>query len=259
MIPGVLGQGPLWKGRHGHHGGALVKVAERLLLVERPAIVRELEAGGQHAFRQRGVETVVHGIRGDIRGTPRAAGAGDDGPLIVTVAADCSNAFNTLHRSAIRSQISRDPVMAPLRQLFNRLYGRPSELQLRDPASGKITILRSSSGVRQGDVLGGIFFCLALRPILERLSRDFPGVKFRAYMDDITVTGEVALVAEATKAMATGTAGSLQLGGIPSLQSKDLSPVREQLEPVTWWLLLGGGRPCCQRPLLQHPGAHASP
>lgn len=57
-------------------------------------------------------------------------------------------------------------------------------------------MISSSEGVRQGDVLGPLLFCIALKPAITRALEQFnlllPGksVSVYAYMDDITIVGD---------------------------------------------------------------------
>ena len=78
-------------------------------------------------------------------------------------------------------------------RLFDALYGRPSTLVWSGPD------ITSSSGVRQGDVCGPAFFCLALQPIIEATARAYPDVVVQAYMDD------VALASRSTESLVAAT------------------------------------------------------
>ncbi|KAL0227109.1 hypothetical protein P9112_014433 [Eukaryota sp. TZLM1-RC] len=49
--------------------------------------------------------------------------------------------------------------------------------------------LESSSGVKQGDPLGPLLFCLAIHNIIKMTQQDFPDLRIVAYMDDISIIG----------------------------------------------------------------------
>ncbi|KAL0214884.1 hypothetical protein P9112_007068 [Eukaryota sp. TZLM1-RC] len=59
-------------------------------------------------------------------------------------------------------------------------------------------ILSSSSGVKQGDPLGPLLFCLAIHPILLQIQEMFPSLKMIAYMDDVVLIGDLNIVKQAT-------------------------------------------------------------
>jgi hypothetical protein len=56
-------------------------------------------------------------------------------------------------------------------------------------------IIYAESGVQQGDLLGPLLFCLALRPLLERLVTENAECSLVAYLDDVTIVAPSPLVA----------------------------------------------------------------
>ena len=50
-------------------------------------------------------------------------------------------------------------------------------------------IADSATGVRQGDPLGPLFFCLGIHQIMKKISDKFPQHVILSYMDDITILG----------------------------------------------------------------------
>jgi hypothetical protein len=100
---------------------------------------------------------------------------------------DMRNAFNTLSRHAILEAIRTYPTLAPFHRFFNLCYGTSSALIFSEGDSR--TVIPSTSGVRQGDVLGPLFFALGTIDTLKRVAHECPGMAIVAYLDDITVSG----------------------------------------------------------------------
>ena len=103
---------------------------------------------------------------------------------------DLTNAFNTVSRKAIRTALLKQPPLHPLLPIFDLYYGGPGQLMYYgdSPSSVPYAILDSLEGVRQGDVLGPLFFCVAVASCLRELSdsvRDSGVVQ--ALMDDVSV------------------------------------------------------------------------
>ena len=104
--------------------------------------------------------------------------------LVIT---DCSNAFNTVNRTAVLAEVANCvPALTPF---VAKCYGaRPADVFFRMD-SGETRTITCSSGVQQGDPMGPAMFCLALRPGLKRFREEFEGegVEAFAYMDDISL------------------------------------------------------------------------
>ena len=106
---------------------------------------------------------------------------GED-PLCL-LATDFSNAFNTMSRREMADAIrERFPDLLPF---FNWSYGHAADLRL---GTGFL-VCSSSTGVRQGDPLGPLFFCLGIQRVLEEMAKDHPEVHFMFYLDDGTLFG----------------------------------------------------------------------
>ena len=103
------------------------------------------------------------------------------------VLTDCSNAFNTVKRTAVLAEAANCvPALMPF---VSKCYGtRPADVFFRVD-SGETRTIACSSGVQQGDPLGPAMFCLALRPGLKRFREEFEreGVETFAYMDDVSL------------------------------------------------------------------------
>lgn len=98
---------------------------------------------------------------------------------------DFANAYNTVRRRPIH--VALEEQFPELLNFFHWSYGSPGELFL----SNGQPIGHSSTGVRQGDPLGPLFFCLALQPTLRSLQQVSPQAHLFAYMDDITIIAPV--------------------------------------------------------------------
>ena len=167
-------------------GEVLVKVGVKLLLDSHRHLKDEAAVGAfQYAFKQFGCEQIIHSVRRTLREDPNAH----------AILVDCSNAFNCVRRQSIREVLMSDPRFNSVRPLFNAFYAEQGDLVVRGEGD-EHPVLSSSEGVRQGDVLGPLLFCLALRPAVARALEQFhlllPGkqVSVYAYMDDITIVGD---------------------------------------------------------------------
>lgn len=102
-------------------------------------------------------------------------------------ALDLTNAFNSVDRAYAAGLIHRHT--PHLFRLAKLCYNQPTPLIVND--RGKITMLASAQGFRQGGVEAGLFFSIALRPKLEALRRlALPGggsLAPGAYLDDTLV------------------------------------------------------------------------
>ncbi|KAL0211337.1 hypothetical protein P9112_009635 [Eukaryota sp. TZLM1-RC] len=101
-----------------------------------------------------------------------------------------SNAFNSLSRRSIHGALLQ--YMPELIPYFQSTYCTYSNLHFGN------NILSSSSGVKQGDPLGPLLFCLAIHPILLQIQEMLPSLKMIAYMDDVVLIGDLNIVKKAT-------------------------------------------------------------
>jgi hypothetical protein len=141
-----------------------------------------------------GVGTIVHGV--SLVGQAMRIKDPDRIFDLCIQTLDIKNAFNSVHRAAIYKEVKAQcPTLLPYLRWF---YRNPIDLYC-----GNGTLAASAgSGVLQGDPLGGLFFALAMQPVLLKVQEQFPEVGIWAYADDVTMTGRYDEVM-AAKAMFT--------------------------------------------------------
>ena len=131
-----------------------------------------------------GAERVVHSLQHSLT---------DTGTKRALLQVDISNAFNSCDRARVLRQLYEQPALSPMYRIADFGYAVPSQL-LMQRCEGKH--LLSSNGVRQGDSLSAILFCLYIRDVLVKVSAEAK-VQVDAFFDDINVSGEPAEVMKA--------------------------------------------------------------
>ena len=152
-------------------GCTLRRLAAKAAAARVKSPMRSLLAPRQLGYgTPRGAEVAVHAARTYL----------DNLPLDhVLLKLDFSNAFNSVRRDKMLIQVSE---LAPeLLPFVHSAYSAPSTLLWGE------TPLQSSEGVQQGDPLGPLLFCLAIHPLIEKLTSEF--VVF--YLDDGSLGGRV--------------------------------------------------------------------
>src|SRR6218665_2745186 len=105
---------------------------------------------------------------------------------------DFKNAFNSLNRD--RMVLALEDIAPELTPYCRLAYAEATVVQF-----GKFTLL-SQVGPQQGNPLGPLLFCLPVQPILQSLSFALT----LGYLDDISLGGSTALVAEDVKRIECG-------------------------------------------------------
>ncbi len=93
---------------------------------------------------------------------------------------DFTNAFNSFKRSAALEDLFAH--IPKLGSIVYKFYGVPNTL-LYDNME-PITV---NMGSQQGCPLGPLLFCFAFKPILEKLTLEYPECFLKAYIDDVTI------------------------------------------------------------------------
>jgi Reverse transcriptase (RNA-dependent DNA polymerase) len=102
--------------------------------------------------------------------TPAAAPPSADGGAgrpLACLSIDLSNAFNSVDRRAVLRAVYDNPDLARCWRMVDFAYGRPSLLlmQCDDCVPDSDAFLESQMGVRQGDPLATMLFCLVMAPV----------------------------------------------------------------------------------------------
>ena len=132
---------------------------------------------------KRGAEIITHSIR--------VAQLAD--PTLVVLKVDCSNAFNSVSRYAMRNAVNMH--LPQLNKYMFQAYGRPSTIVCEE---GSIT---STTGGFQGDPLMPTLFSAALFPVDEALGLAGLTARFW-YLDDFIALGTRECVLKALKVLA---------------------------------------------------------
>ena len=124
---------------------------------------------------------------------------------------DFANAFNSLCRSAMLTQLFGRPSLAPLFRLAHFCYGHPSQLRVLT-TTGIDATLSSSQGIRQGSVSGPLFFATAVDDMLGQLEH-IAGSESRvfSYLDDLTVAVPISSAPKVIEWVATTFATTMNL------------------------------------------------
>ena len=177
------------KDEEAEHGIRPIAIGEALLKAACTVVIKDIDAPIKKAFdgiqfgvgAKGGTDFVVHSIWRNITCRKKK----------ISVALDGSNAFNSPYRRKIKEVLLRPEFseLRPLWNLWNLAYSKPSNLHFRGD-DGKTATILSQRGTRQGDVLGGLFFSIAIQPTLTAAKKMFPEIEILAYLDDITLQGD---------------------------------------------------------------------
>ena len=123
-----------------------------------------------------GAEKIVHSLQHELT---------DKDKRLALLQLDIANAFNSCDRARLLAQLYELPDLQPLYRLADFAYARPSALVLGG-CDGKM--IESVQGVRQGDPLSALLFCVYMRDVLQQVSEQ-TGVRVYGFFDDISLLG----------------------------------------------------------------------
>jgi hypothetical protein len=112
---------------------------------------------------------------------------------------DISNAFNTCDRARLLQELYAIPALQSIFRIVDFAYARPTALLLQGCTGQAIM---SSQGVRQGDPLSALLFCVYMRETLDRV-HEKTGVTVYGFFDDINVVGKPQQVMDALSELQT--------------------------------------------------------
>jgi len=121
----------------------------------------------------------------------------EQNPAWIAAKTDFINAFNTAKRSLVLKAIFAQPSLKHIWRFAHMCYSQPSLLFLFVNGNLLSTLL-SSEGLRQGDVLGSMLFCIAVRQFYIDAVRN-SGAQGVAICDDLTLVGPPEEVVSAFK------------------------------------------------------------
>lgn len=102
---------------------------------------------------------------------------------------DFQNAFNTVSRQRMMQELFAQPKLGKLWRVAHWAYSQPSLVMVRDRQGELVTVVRSEQGVRQGDPLASLLFCLAVAGVYKTAAAAGKDVVPLAFMDDIHLMG----------------------------------------------------------------------
>ena len=135
-----------------------------------------------------GAERILHSVQHALT---------DGGGHKALLKIDISNAFNTCDRARVLRELYARPELAQLHRIADFAYSSPSPLLLQGCLGATIA---SENGVRQGDPLSAILFCVYMRDVLRRVAKR-ANVTLYAFFDDINIVGEPTEVMRAFSAL----------------------------------------------------------
>lgn len=174
------------------------------------------------------------GVGGDVEMTARCLMQEMDASE-AAVLLDGTNAYGSIHRSKILHEVFSCPELAAVHGLTSWLLAPSASVGFY--ANGKLAAtIESSRGVRQGMLLGPLYFAVGLHRTAMQLQERFPQVQFTLYLDDITLTGTAAAVAAALEP----TVAAVGDVGVTINESKSIAFFRG-LPPENWKIPLASG------------------
>ena len=123
-----------------------------------------------------GAEKIIHSLQHELT---------DADKRLALLQLDIANAFNSCDRARVLRELYALPALLSVYRIADFAYTQPSALVLSGCDGGMI---ESAQGVRQGDPLSALLFCVYMRQLLEQVS-DKTGVRVYGYFDDVNLLG----------------------------------------------------------------------
>ena len=123
-----------------------------------------------------GAEKIIHSLQHDLT---------DADKRLAMLQLDITNAFNTCDRARLLRELYGLPELQSIYRIADFAYNQPSALVLSG-CNG--LMIESAQGVRQGDPLSALLFCVYMRETLQQVC-DKTGVKVYGFFDDINLLG----------------------------------------------------------------------
>jgi hypothetical protein len=131
-----------------------------------------------------GAERILHALQHQLT---------DKDERLALLQLDISNAFNTCDRARLLHELYAIPSLQSIFRIVDFAYARPTALLLQG-CNGQA--IMSSQGVRQGDPLSALLFCIYMRETLDQV-HEKTGVTIYGFFDDINIVGKPGQVMDA--------------------------------------------------------------
>jgi hypothetical protein len=137
-----------------------------------------------------GCERMVHSMQHSLTDTTKK---------YAVLKIDISNAFNSCNRAEMLQKLYDTRELTSIYRIADFAYSTPSDLLLQGCDGLSI---QSSNGVRQGDPLACLLFCLYMKDVYDKVAQQAKVVLY-AYVDDLHIVGVPAEVMKALTALQT--------------------------------------------------------
>ena len=127
-----------------------------------------------------GCERIIHSLRHHLTDTNNPS---------ALLKIDLKNAFNSIDRAVVLLTLYNTPELTDVYRIANFAYGKPSSLLIAQTQHQAPQIIQSSTGVKQGDPLSTMLFCLALHHTYEKIVAETNCTVY-AFVDDGNITGK---------------------------------------------------------------------